>query len=475
MTNQPWRDKGVHPGSSNGAALLLGIVVVMILLALVLPQFVRLARHEVVQEVSRHGDSAALSLAEAALEKIQWRLANDDAFLLDALAGVIIPGYEGTTEHSDLSGGVYKVALSSGPGQGQIAALLKARRDDGACAAVRARFSQPSVTTSYLCPEFNHMYWQPGTQAATFSQMMFHWSPIKVNRVVISQWNWGVDFPRVYSKGSIILGGPNTTIPLDPVQVDQDPTPPNAVNNRWYSYTGKTYVAESGYRLDYGYYMGKAKASRFNGIPGLAAQADPPGSGYFPRAPLGGDTDIWDDFSFRSSTSVLFFDSWRVGSLYTGFVEVEAMLAIDGHFTFRGRPTAWVDTLLFQATVPANANLEYQYNTAPGVWNDGTLNDMESAWAKPNHCCYTIPHLNFRGLVGGKRTRVTFDYGAILGVIVADNGFGVHGEDSSGVGGNAPLYFERGGRLYFDEEVASRIHSLEKPTLDSWDRVNEPW
>jgi hypothetical protein len=115
-----------------------------------------------------------------------------------------------------------------------------------------------------------------------------------------------------------------------------------------------------------------------------------------------------------------------------------------------------------QATIPREANLEYQHPTAQPIWTAQVNGQpsMAQVWSEADRCCYPIDNVSFSGHISGE---VCLDANAPIvlhGAFSGDCGF--WGTDSS---------------IYFDERAT--IHQLDwedrKPVQISRERVNVPW
>jgi hypothetical protein len=439
--------------AGNMLAVFLGVLLLAII---ILPLVIQLLQTESKQSVNYQKSTVAFQLAESAVAKGYAKLTESRKNWMDALGSVTVAGYANDREYVDLAGGSYKVkfALGSMPatlrviGTGRDSSTRETR-------SIEVEYSGNDPDAPALI--FNHGQWGSVWYSV-------HWGSVKSYNNLDANAEYG--FPRLFSSGSVRYR-------------DENPLSPNTDNRSYWAY--KTDMG-SPPAPDLVYYKQKAMNSvvpsstttgeirRDDGTPVVRS---PAGSGYFASA-LNVNHSVYLDkypalpeamgnhYEFRSSTSVLYFES-GTHSFYPyilrAFLEVEAVIMLGGYF---GITNSAVPYHVFRATIPETAPYQFQGTQVWAVGNPSGQtfwnSTYQAIYAQPNHCCFDIPNLQIHGYLyldrpNSSRLRV-------LGV-VQQNGDGAWWTHS---------------KVYYDPDVLENVVWATAPLYRrSWKEVSPTW
>jgi Tfp pilus assembly protein PilX len=445
--------------SGNMLAVFLGI---LLLTVIILPLVIQLLQTESKQSVNHQKSTVAFQLAEMAVAKAVVKLTESRQNWDNAVAGVPLAGYNDDKEYSDVNGGTYKVKIAPSNTSGMV--RLTAKGKDSASREVRVIETEYSGTDT-ADPA---LLYEKGNQSISVPSLAVHWGSIKSFNNVDHPAT--APFPRIFSAGRA-------------GQRDIDPAPPNTNNVDYWSFQtdmGSPPVP------DLGYYKEKAKnsivpaASPTGDIvrnDGLPVVRNPVNSGYFQSLLNPGKTIIIDKrgllpeglgnhYEFRSSTSVLYFELAAASlQIKRAFLDVEAVIFTGPIFSFL-ISNSTVPYLLFGATIPVSAPLEYQGTTGAPTAQTVWASTFSAVYAQANHCCYTITNPQIHGFVympiapgnPGQPSSVT-----ILGAVQ------ISGASGSGwwVGNSA---------IYYDPAVLKTVKWSKSPIYrTSWKETRLPW
>lgn len=466
-------------------SLVVVLVVGMALLMLLIPPLTQWLRKDAKDAVRYQRALQSSNLAEAALEKVEWRLSGDAGLSAALVAGSAPPGYQGDVEYTDIEGGVYKVDVALSTTVHSTGFTLTIRAKENRTHVVKA------VQATYVKPEFK-VAAPVGYVSVNGVFADIHWSPI-----VGSYFSGAAlplpDFPRLLSGGYI-------------TNVDTSPVLPNS-GVGWSSYDPNL-ANNQAPNVDYAYYQDKAAHTRLpTSTPGGTIQifptrttnvffvpngaspvSNPPGSGYFPGADnalvkgvIGNDQVILGfmnngggGYVFQNSTSVVFVAGREINAetyvfLDTGtFLDVEA-LVVTGMNYYAFVYAAGAGGGVVVSSIPSGADLEYASAAGLAVWNAGGASSMATAYAQPNHCCYTINNVNVHGLVITEDLLPNDHAGVFVGGAVSD-GAGSQSGDIFGVSGRT--YRDA---IYYEPALMDNLKTLNTPIRKSWKEVSATW
>ncbi|MBL0058018.1 MAG: hypothetical protein IPP35_02625 [Elusimicrobia bacterium] len=448
----------------RGQIMILAVGIVLVL-AILTPLMVHLVQRESAWSVKSVRQLKTSSLAQAALQKAEWRMSTSTEFYAQASSGTVIPGYNNDQVFTDIDEGEYKVRLTTGPLADQFTMLVTARdKSTNEVQGIQA------------------VYWNSGVQGAFYnngtcnvnSDMIVHWAPVrrKGTMNVSSASPYGArHFPRKISDSQIsVVPGTiyNKLNPTDnvefwilPTSVGPDPVP------------------------DFNYYKDKAMKSvvptrtangkMFATINGIA-EANPVGSGLFLKSRNLGFTTVGAyfgvNYQFQDPSAVLLFENDMTGaqttvnapivfSSYT-FIDVEAVINRWNGANSRLSISS-LGAGVVQATIPASANLEYQHPTAQTVWTAGGVNSMQVKWMNPTRCCYPIGNVSVRAFM---YSAAGFDVISGRPVVVGAM------SSPSYVGAPAGAH---GPTIYFDEARMKNVRINNTATRISGKEISVQW
>lgn len=112
--------------TAKGNILILAMAGV-ILLAIISPYLIRLLTLDSSQNVRSRLSSRAFQLAEAGRARAESKLQENSSLFMAVSSGTVVVGYNDDREFSDVEGGVYKIKMSSGPGEGEVTVVAKGK------------------------------------------------------------------------------------------------------------------------------------------------------------------------------------------------------------------------------------------------------------------------------------------------------------------------------------------------------------
>lgn len=457
--------------SKSRAGQVIAIAVILLALSAVfIPLLTMLFRKESKDVVKYKADNSAYNAARLAMEKMEWRFSQDASLLHDAMVGTPRAGFQGETDQLDVDGVVYRVRLASASvdnsmvlNRGRTLVEVKAwpKNAPSHTKGIQAHFEGPLLKGPLWVGNSNDGTLSPGGM----NQNAFHWGPLVSSRYNVATYNWR-GYPRAFSGGSIQLFSTTSWTFTSTL---------NVTDNLSY-WPNSAYYAQ-GYNEvspDFNYYKAKSKASRFPSfsvggtydcVGTTSNMESPTDSGYCENEIQILNTS--GGYEFRNSTSVLM----GVPPNYNGhnisgvrFLDIEAIVlyglngVVSGPFALNGN--------VVQATIPVNANLEYQHPNGQAVWTAGSPS-MSSVFQTSTRCCYPIQNAFLRGFVGlDKRGEggmyFTFS-GNMIGAIL-DNKF------NPSIGASSTL-----SQIYYDPEIAEKAVLDGKLERKSWKEVNLTW
>jgi hypothetical protein len=461
---------GSAPPADNRSSgqMVVGAIAVLLIVAIFMPLVINFIRDESRWAVKQKRTTSAFHLAEAGIDRGVWKLTESEAAWNTAAAGAPIAGYNDDLEYTDVPGGVYKIHFSTTGLPGRVMVTAKGRdASDAEVRAVQAVFSKQIYDGATVLKNLG------GITIIT----QVHWGPmVSFGNMDLPPLLVGY-YPRKYAKGFI---SPR----------DADPAPPNTDGLEYWAYDS---TLGDPPQVDLNYYKTLALASKVHtdssahggqygrimkGAGTVQATASPVGSGYFSTSQNAGGlrfdkytppllpvpsplpNALTDHYRFRGSTSVIYIDH-DAGGTYTttmnprSFLQTQALILAGGAHHLSYGANAFDN---FMATVPINAQQEYQHPNAQTVWNN------EFAGIGAGNCCYEIDGLGFHGFlyVGGDMNSQLAGTSKIVG--------------SAYVGGNLNLGVGVSFLVYSDKSVVESVElQTSTPQRVSWREVKLPW
>ena len=423
--------KRLNPYNYHGQIVVIMLIIAMII-GIVIPGLIYLTQHEAKWTVKEIKSTRAFHLAEAGLDRGVFALNGISNGWNDAKNGIIPSGYTGITEYTDISGGIYKIKISSGPNTNEVTiAAIGKDASTSETRGIKTVYSRDMAQSAIECS--NDMKLQ--------GNFCVHWGPVKTLQTMqLSGAGANRYHPRKYARGDI-----------------EGRTPPNSDRCEYWAYTEITDLAE----VNLSSYVAKAKAYTPNVENGTT---NPPiGSagwegGYYPG-------DVTFNTNFRDWPSGLTVNDFAgAGGTPTYYIAgdvtikpntfIKGNLIAEDDIDFQG--AGWANN--YTVKVPKNARKEYYHADGAGscgkalhasardVWDDaGWINDTNTQ----------LSDLKFHGFIyaGEDITGATSNQG-IVGVVICQGCV-------DKLGGTAGVYF--------DEDVADSIeYSSQKFARVSW-------
>ncbi len=212
--------KGKTPLSAAGGQILIGAVILVVVLVLLAPILVRWAQRESKTSVQGQQSVTAFNLAETAVERAHWKLKSATSTWRAASQGNVLAGYNFDATYTDVTGGSYRIGLSSGPGPDQVTVRAEARdTSTGQKRALRAIFENTALAGPLLA---NGII----TYAGAFE---CHWGPIFAHNNIGISGNAATEyFPRKFSS-QVVTGSGGQERDTNGLN------PPNTDNVEWWS------------------------------------------------------------------------------------------------------------------------------------------------------------------------------------------------------------------------------------------------
>ncbi len=211
-------------GSRSGerGQVLAGVILLVMVLLIIVPALVQWVQVESKASVKSQRTTNAFNLAEAAVERGYWMVKGSTANFSQATIGTVIPGYNFDVTYKDVSGGTYRIKLSSGGSGNNSFTVVGEGRDSSTneTRAIQGVFKNQTIYSPLMATQ--RVNWGKG--------MCPMWGPIMsqsdINLTDDFVANWY--FPRKFAKGVVngTAANPRDTNGL---------TPPNTDNVEWWS------------------------------------------------------------------------------------------------------------------------------------------------------------------------------------------------------------------------------------------------
>lgn len=432
-----------NPRSCRSEGFILpSVVLALTLLLIIVPMLILFIQKDSKDAQSLGKKNNSFQLAEAGQDRGAWKLRESDTVWTNAISSTTITGYNNDITYSDVAGGQYKILFAAGPAPGQVTVISKGlATGTNDVRAIEGVYSKGTIAGAMSV--VGGLNWK--------DNLTVHWGPIveygSITAVPPTR------YPRKYCAGSIKDSASG---------YDDSASAPNGAmpSGDWAAYDYASY-----------YDLGNAPSIKLNDYrtlarntclteldattgPGAAAhELGPTGchSGYY-TADVNIIPNAGGNFILTCSTCVIFTEGAVKSFPNNAWLDIRALLAI-GDVDFNAKNTTYI------ATVPANAQDEYQYDplgnlaagTATKYWND-------SGWV--NGANFTLSNVGMHGFI-------------------------YCGGDVKNAGGNTILVgalFVAGSltvnttTIYYDSVVAENI-LYENATISrvSWDETRTTW
>lgn len=135
------------PPAPSSGQVLVGVLLVLLVLATLVPVMVLYTQREAVWTEKQHQSNTAFHLAEAGIEKAYRKLTLSTSTWYGLIeSGTAIPGFQFDTVYGDVPGGTYKVDITSGPDEREATIVSIGRDAKGKeVRAIEAVFVQNSL------------------------------------------------------------------------------------------------------------------------------------------------------------------------------------------------------------------------------------------------------------------------------------------------------------------------------------------
>lgn len=206
--------------SGERGQVLAGVIALVVVLMVMVPAMVYWVQQESRASVKDRKSTAAFNLAEAGMDRAYWKLKSSTGTWADARAGIPLAGYAFDVPYADVTGGVYRISITSGPLADQVTVIAEGRDEQGReRRAVQAVFSNLTIPGAIIS----------GAGIANSGTSIAHWGPmLAMNNISLTGTAANRYFPRKLSKQVVVgTGG----FPRDVNGL----TPPNTDNLEWWS------------------------------------------------------------------------------------------------------------------------------------------------------------------------------------------------------------------------------------------------
>jgi hypothetical protein len=211
---------GPRARRGESGQVLAGVIMLVMLLLIIIPAMVQWVQIESKASVKDQKATLAFNLAEAAVERGYWKVKSSTGACNQAIAGTVIPGYNFDTTYTDVSGGTYRIQISSA-GSNSFTVVGEGRdNQNNVTRAITAVYKNQTVYSPLMSS--GSVAWGKGICPM--------WGPIMTQgNITLSDdfvANWY--FPRKYAQGTV------TGTALNPRDLN-GLTPPNTDNVEWWS------------------------------------------------------------------------------------------------------------------------------------------------------------------------------------------------------------------------------------------------
>lgn len=200
------------------------VMISLVVLTLMIFALVQWLQNDSNWAVKQQKSTNASSLAEAAIDRGNWKLQSSTGTWATAYSGAVIPGFNFDTTYSDVPGGTYRIKFIAGANN-QVTIWAEGRDSlNRETRSIQEVVRNQTIYSAMMSG--GNVTWARG--------LVLFWGPIitQGNITLADDFVGVLAFPRKYAKGTVI-GSPS--YPRDTNGL----TPPNTDNSEWWSaYTG---------------------------------------------------------------------------------------------------------------------------------------------------------------------------------------------------------------------------------------------
>ena len=195
--------------------LLVGVMLLFMFLLIIVPVMLKWVQDDTKIAVKDQKSSMAFNLAEAAVDRGYWKVKSSVDIFNTVMSGTDISGYHFDATYSDVSGGTYRVDISSGPNDSQVT-ITGEGRDSASkeTRAIQAVYTNNSVPAPVL---------SGGQMNADNVDSVNHWGPMMAKGDIVLVTGYP-HYPRKLSQGTV-----------RPLDTTGDTNPPNTDSLEWWS------------------------------------------------------------------------------------------------------------------------------------------------------------------------------------------------------------------------------------------------
>lgn len=111
--------------------ILVGVIIIMLILAVIVPVMVLYTQNEAKWSVKQTQNMAAFQLAESGIDRGYRKISESTTTWAQGQAGIFPTGYTMTQVYTDLTGGCYAIGISSGPDKDQVTVISISKQSGG--------------------------------------------------------------------------------------------------------------------------------------------------------------------------------------------------------------------------------------------------------------------------------------------------------------------------------------------------------
>jgi Tfp pilus assembly protein PilX len=115
---------------NNRGQVLLAVAAALVVLTIVVLVLVQWLGNDMKWSLGREKSTDAINLAEAGINRAQWKLQSSTSTWAAAIAGQVITGYDFDTTYTDIAGGTYRIMISSPSSSNQTVMITSEGRDN---------------------------------------------------------------------------------------------------------------------------------------------------------------------------------------------------------------------------------------------------------------------------------------------------------------------------------------------------------
>jgi hypothetical protein len=213
MAREPRRRAARRTGERG--QVLAGVILLVMVLLVIIPALVEWVQNDMKASVNDRKSTVAFNLASAGIDRAYWKLKGSTTTWANALDGVPLSGYDFDQIYKDVSGGEYRISISSGPLSQEVTVIAEGRDSNSLqYRAIEAVYANQTIPGAIIS----------GAGIGETGGAVVHWGPmLAMNDITLSGSAKTNGFPRKMSK--------QVVLPFDTNGLN----PPNTDNLEWWS------------------------------------------------------------------------------------------------------------------------------------------------------------------------------------------------------------------------------------------------